>query len=171
MRVALGKSCTFLRGYDQNTMPCIRRGLVLSLRREVYRGNRRDEPAVAACIDGGRVVGRINADDAVQYNLLLRDLPPSNIEANAVIYRITKDSHRKRNGSKYEFTRVDIRVEYTAEEGVSHRAFLTLRTLACLHGVPFRPGKSIVQRGIHADYVDGHDPPEDAEWQGDTGQV
>ena len=159
MRV-LGHSLSFLRGYDQNTMPPIRRGDALSLRREIFRGNRGDQPAVAACLNGSRVVGRINADDASQYNLLLRDAAASGIEVNTSIRRITKDEHRRWNGSKYEYTRVDIRVEYKADERVYPQALQELSSLAALHGVRFRRYNASVRRGVHADYVDGHEPPE-----------
>ena len=134
MKLLLGRSYTFLRGYDQNSQPHVKRGTRLSLRREMFE---RDKPAVAACVNGRRVVGRINLDDALKYNSLLRELPSLGVEASAVVIEIGKDLHRRRNGARYEYTRIDIRVEYKANGGEGVRD--ALAATAAQKDVYFRP--------------------------------
>ena len=129
----LGYSYTFLRGYDQNSMPAIVRGDQLSLRREVFRVG---QPAVAACL-GRRVVGRIHLDEAREYDGLLEELPRHQIKAIAVITDITQDHHRRQNGARYQYTRIDIEIKYRTKDTTNtyNKLYALLEDVALEHGV------------------------------------
>ena len=106
----IGISYTHLHGSDQNSMPIVERGNQLSLRWKVLRVG---EPAVAACL-GRRVVGRIHDDEARGYDGLIEELPhhQDQMEAIAVVSDIQHDHHRRRNGTRYQYTRINLEIKY-----------------------------------------------------------
>ena len=154
MRIVLGFGTTHARGYLQNGEREVQVGDVVRLEREPSNPYDCNAVAVLRC---GQIIGRINAGEAKAFSQLLLSLGEEGspkISFNAKINGIDDEArHTRKSGARYQYTQLDIELEFSAEEEDRYPHSFLLHWMMAKKGIDFR--SSTIPSDRHH-YVDGN---------------